>query len=215
MARLIYLEPDVHRADAGESTRTSTTGRRLVAHAPARPARRARRDRLVLDQLALIKWADTPDRSSPSGGWSAPPCCGGSCSSPGAPAPALRSRPPRRGSACSSRRPFFGANIALLFTAITKTSIAHAEFISSLSPLLLLPAGALFFKERPDWTALRWGLLSIVGIVLVLFFGPANGTATVGGDLLMIVVLVVWVGYLLPSKRARAAASTRSTSWRA
>ena len=99
---------------------------------------------------------------------------------------------------------FFGANITLLFTAVTKTSVAHSEFISSLSPLLLVPAGALLFKERPDWTAMRWGLLSLVGIVIVLFFGPAKGTATVAGDLLMIIVLGVWVGYLLTSKQVRA-----------
>jgi len=100
---------------------------------------------------------------------------------------------------------FFGANITLLFTAVTKTSVAHSEFISSLSPLLLVPAGALLFKERPDWTAMRWGVLSLVGIAIVLFFGPAKGTATVGGDLLMILVLAVWVGYLLTSKQTRAA----------
>jgi drug/metabolite transporter (DMT)-like permease len=99
---------------------------------------------------------------------------------------------------------FFGANITLLFTAVTKTSVAHSEFISSLSPLLLVPAGALLFRERPDWTAMRWGVLSLVGIAIVLFFGPAKGTATLGGDLLMIVVLAVWVGYLLSSKRVRA-----------
>jgi drug/metabolite transporter (DMT)-like permease len=98
---------------------------------------------------------------------------------------------------------FFGANIATFFTAITKTSIANAEFIGAMSPLVLLPAGAVFFGEHPNWKALRWGGLSIVGMTLVLFFGPANGTATVGGDLLMIVVLVCWAGYLLLSKRAR------------
>lgn len=100
---------------------------------------------------------------------------------------------------------FFGINIAVLFTAVTKTSVAHSEFITSLSPLLLVPAGAVVFKERPDWTAMRWGGLSVVGIVIVLFLGPAKGAATVGGDLLMIVVLAVWVSYLLTSKHARAA----------
>ncbi|MET0661681.1 MAG: DMT family transporter [Ilumatobacteraceae bacterium] len=98
---------------------------------------------------------------------------------------------------------FFGANIATFFTAITRTSIAHAEFIAAMSPLLLLPAGAVFFHESPNWRALRWGAVSIVGMTLVLFFGPANGAATVGGDVLMMLVLVFWVGYLLLSKRAR------------
>ncbi len=99
----------------------------------------------------------------------------------------------------------FGANIALFFTAINKTSIAHAEFITALTPLVLLPAGAFFFGERPNWSALRWGLISIVGVSLVLFFGPAQGASSLSGDLLMIGVISLWTTYLLTSKVARAA----------
>ncbi len=98
---------------------------------------------------------------------------------------------------------FFGANITLFFTAITKTSIAHAEFIGALSPLILLPLGAMMFSEPPNWRALRWGGLSILGVSLVLFFGPANGASSIGGDVLMLGVLALWTGYLLSSKRAR------------
>ena len=98
----------------------------------------------------------------------------------------------------------FGANIAIFFTAITKTSIAHAEFISSLTPLVLLPAGAFFFGERPNWRSLRWGALSIVGVALVLFFGPSNGASSLQGDALMLCVITTWTIYLLTSKRARA-----------
>jgi drug/metabolite transporter (DMT)-like permease len=97
---------------------------------------------------------------------------------------------------------FFGANIALFFTAVTRTSIAHAEFIAALAPLILLPAGAFLFGEHPNWGALRFGLISIVGVAMVLFFGHAGGDASVGGDLLMIVVVALWTGYLLASKRA-------------
>jgi len=99
----------------------------------------------------------------------------------------------------------FGANIAVFFTAINKTSIAHAEFISTLTPLVLLPAGVFFFGERPNWNALRFGLISIVGVSMVLFFGPDQGVSSVSGDLLMIVVIALWTIYLLTSKRARAA----------
>ena len=99
----------------------------------------------------------------------------------------------------------FGANIALFFTAITKTSIAHAEFITALTPLVMLPAGAFFFGERPNWNALRWGLISIVGVSLVLFFGPDQGASSLSGDLLMLGVITLWTTYLLTSKRARAA----------
>jgi drug/metabolite transporter (DMT)-like permease len=99
----------------------------------------------------------------------------------------------------------FGANIALFFTAITKTSIAHAEFITALTPLVLLPAGAFFFGERPNWNALRWGAISIVGVSLVLFFGPEQGASSMSGDLLMVGVISLWTIYLLTSKRARVA----------
>jgi drug/metabolite transporter (DMT)-like permease len=98
---------------------------------------------------------------------------------------------------------FFGANIALFFTAINKTSIAHAEFIAALNPLILLPLGALLFAERPNWRSLRWGGLSIVGVALVLFFGPKGGASSPEGDLLMIGVVALWTSYLLSTKRAR------------
>jgi|TARA_B110000483_G_scaffold126951_1_gene152450 drug/metabolite transporter (DMT)-like permease len=98
---------------------------------------------------------------------------------------------------------FFGLNIAIFFTAITRTSIAHAEFITTLTPLVLLPAGAAFFGERPNWGALKFGLISVVGIALVLAFGPTGGAATPGGDLLMVLVIGTWTGYMLTSKRAR------------
>jgi len=98
---------------------------------------------------------------------------------------------------------FFGANISLFFTAINKTSIAHAEFIGALTPLVLLPLGALMFAERPNWRALRWGGVSVVGVALVLFFGPEQGASSIEGDLLMIGVMALWSGYLLSTKRAR------------
>lgn len=97
----------------------------------------------------------------------------------------------------------FGANIAVFFTVINRTSIAHAEFIGSMSPLLLVPAGALLFHERPNWRAMRWGVVSIVGIAIVLFAGGDQGAATLEGDLLMLIVLSLWVGYLLSTKWAR------------
>ena len=102
---------------------------------------------------------------------------------------------------------FFGCNITLFFTAIQHTSIAHAEFITALSPLFLVPAGVLFFGERPNRRALVWGLVSVVGLAIVLGFGGAQGGASVGGDALVLLVVFTWVGYLLTSRRARATVS--------
>lgn len=99
----------------------------------------------------------------------------------------------------------FGLNISLLFTAVTRTSIAHAEFIGSMTPLLVVPLGAALFGERPNLSALRFGMISVIGVAIVLFFGPATGVATVEGDLIMIGTLIAWASYLLFTKRARAA----------
>ena len=97
----------------------------------------------------------------------------------------------------------FGANIAVFFTGVTKTSIAHAEFIGAVSPLLLVPAGAVFFAEQPNWRALRWGVVTVVGVAIVLAFGPSGGAATLRGDLLVTMAVCAWVAYLLTSKWAR------------
>ena len=97
----------------------------------------------------------------------------------------------------------FGLNISLLFTAVTRTSIAHAEFIGVLTPLLAVPGGALFFGERPNWGALKFGAISLVGVAMVLFFAPVGGAATLEGDPIMVAVLCVWTSYLLFTKRAR------------
>jgi drug/metabolite transporter (DMT)-like permease len=99
---------------------------------------------------------------------------------------------------------FFGLNITLFFTAINHTSIAHAEFITALTPLALVPLGALLFHEKPDRRALMWGALTIVGLTMVLFLGGDQGGATVGGDLLIVVVIGTWVAYLITGRRARA-----------
>lgn len=98
---------------------------------------------------------------------------------------------------------FFGIYISVFFTAVTKTSVAHAEFINSLAPLLVIPAGFLVFQERPNWAALKFGGLSLIGLVIVLFTGPEQGAATIEGDLLMIIVLFATVAYLMSSKFAR------------
>jgi drug/metabolite transporter (DMT)-like permease len=97
----------------------------------------------------------------------------------------------------------FGLNISLIFLALTRTSVAHADFIASMSPLLLIPAGYWFFHEQPRWRALRWGALSIVGLVIILANGPAGGAATVGGDVLIAVGVAAFAVYQLFSKHAR------------
>lgn len=97
----------------------------------------------------------------------------------------------------------FGCNIALFFTAISHTSVAHAEFIGNLSPIVIVPLGAVVFHERIPTRALPWAVVPLVGVALVLLFSPKGGAATATGDLIAVAAVVSWAGYLLTTKRMR------------
>jgi hypothetical protein len=43
----------------------------------------------------------------------------------------------------------FGLNISLMFVSVTRTSVAHSQFIVALAPLVLAPLGLVMFQERP------------------------------------------------------------------
>ena len=96
-----------------------------------------------------------------------------------------------------------GINTTLFYTAATKTSVANLEFIGALSPLLLLPAGALLFHEKIDRRATVFGLVSIVGLAVVLFNAPPRGVATWSGNGLAVLSLGMWCSYMLASRQLR------------
>jgi drug/metabolite transporter (DMT)-like permease len=96
-----------------------------------------------------------------------------------------------------------GLNILLFYTAATITSVANLEFISALAPLMLMPAGALFFHEKVDRRAALFGIISIAGLALVLFNAPKRGAATWPGNGLAVMSLATWCSYLLASRQLR------------
>lgn len=97
----------------------------------------------------------------------------------------------------------FGVNISFFFLALTRTSVAHADFINALTPLILIPAGFVFFGERPRFRALGWGILTVIGLAIVLTNGEPGGPASLEGDLLVVVGVLGFAGFQLFAKRAR------------
>jgi len=96
-----------------------------------------------------------------------------------------------------------GINTTLFYTAATKTSVANLEFIGALSPLVLLPAGAVVFHEKVDRRAAAFGIVSIVGLAVVLFNAPPRGVATWAGNGLAIIALGTWCSYIIASRQLR------------
>lgn len=101
----------------------------------------------------------------------------------------------------------FGLNITLFFTAVTHTSVANAEFIGTLTPIVLVPAGAIIFKEHVDRRALLFAGISVVGLSMVLFFADSGGEASWFGNGLAFCSMATWSTYLLTSRTIRATTS--------
>lgn len=97
----------------------------------------------------------------------------------------------------------FGANISIFFAAINHTSVAHAEFITALTPLVLVPIGMVIFREHLNPVAVPFGVLGLVGLALVLFGGSPGDGATARGDLLVLGSLATWTAYLVFGRKAR------------
>jgi len=97
----------------------------------------------------------------------------------------------------------FGLNITFFFTGVTKTTVASAEFTGALTPLIVVPMGALIFKERLRLGALVYGLVSLVGLALVLFNAPPTGEFSWGGVAWIGAATTLWATYLLTSRSLR------------
>lgn len=97
----------------------------------------------------------------------------------------------------------FGLNITFFFTGVTKTTVASAEFTGALTPLIVVPLGAVIFKERIRLGALVYGFISLVGLALVLFNAPPTGEFSWAGVAWILGAVCLWATYLLMSRSLR------------
>ncbi len=98
---------------------------------------------------------------------------------------------------------FFGVNLATFFAGATHNSVANAALIGSLSPFLIVPIGAAMFSEYFNPRALVFALVAFAGTVLVLLSAPANGDASARGNVLGVLAMLLWTGYVVSTRRYR------------
>lgn len=101
----------------------------------------------------------------------------------------------------------FGVNLSCFFSGVTRTPIAHAEFVSALTPLVLLPLAALTLNERVQRHVVIGGVVAVSGVALILSQAPSGGTSYFG-DFLVACSMLAWVVYLITAKAARSHIST-------
>jgi drug/metabolite transporter (DMT)-like permease len=102
----------------------------------------------------------------------------------------------------------FGINICFFFTAARLTRIAHAEFIGTLTPLIVVPIAARRYREKISGFVIACGALALCGVTFILLTS-ARGSTNVGGDLLAVGAIVTWATYLIQSKAVRLRVSTK------
>ena len=98
---------------------------------------------------------------------------------------------------------FFGLNLATFFVGATHNSVANAALIGSLAPFLIVPAGALLFHEYFNSRALVFALLAFGGAALVLLNAPANGDASLRGNVFGVLAMLLWTGYVVSTRYFR------------
>lgn len=100
---------------------------------------------------------------------------------------------------------FFGLNVTLFFTAVTKTRVANAEFIGTLAPLLVVPFAAWRLGERVRPKVVVAGATALSGVALILFRADRDvvGAHSWVGDALCIGAVVLWSAYLFATKSVR------------
>lgn len=98
----------------------------------------------------------------------------------------------------------FGVNIACFFTAVQHTRVANVEFLGAMGPLVVVPAGAIFFHEHIPWKALVWGVPAICGVGLVAFLAEHDPKeSNTFGIVMAVSSIFTWAAYLMVAKRVR------------
>jgi len=94
----------------------------------------------------------------------------------------------------------FGLNLAVFFAGATHNSVANAALIGSCAPFLIVPAGALLFRESFDARALAFALLAFGGVALVLLSAPPGGDASLEGNVFGVIAMLLLVGYVTATR---------------
>lgn len=91
----------------------------------------------------------------------------------------------------------------MFFAGATHNSVANAALIGSLAPFFIVPVGAWLFREYIDPRALVFAVIAFGGVALVLFSAPANGDASLEGNVFGVIAMLLLVAYVASAKRFR------------
>jgi len=98
---------------------------------------------------------------------------------------------------------FLGLNLTFFFVGATHNSVANAALIGSLAPFVIVPVAWKLFGERARPTALSAALVAFGGLCLVLVNAPAAGDASMFGNVMGFLAMLLFAGYVLSTRYCR------------
>jgi drug/metabolite transporter (DMT)-like permease len=109
----------------------------------------------------------------------------------------------------------FGLNICAFFISIQYLSISITLIIGALTPVVALPIAVLVMGERLTPLKTACALAAVGGVVAAVLTAPAGGDTSnrTIGYVYSVASMLIWVGYLLVSKRARREVETVRLMW--
>lgn len=109
----------------------------------------------------------------------------------------------------------FGVNVCAFFITLQYIPVAVALIIGALTPVMALPIAVVFLGERLTPSKVWCALGAVGGVVAAVLTAPPStgGGHSAVGYVWAVVSLLVWVGYILLSKRARQSVGTLQLMW--
>jgi drug/metabolite transporter (DMT)-like permease len=106
----------------------------------------------------------------------------------------------------------FGINLALFFSALSYIPIVSALIVVALTPVAMMPVARQLLGERITGARLGCALLAVSGVIAYTLVAPSGGSGVNPRPLLgyglVVAAMLLWVAYLVVSKRVRAEMST-------
>jgi drug/metabolite transporter (DMT)-like permease len=91
----------------------------------------------------------------------------------------------------------------VFFAGVTHNSVANAALLGSLAPFLIVPVGAWLFREYISPRAIVFALVAFGGVALVLLSAPPGGDASLEGNVLGFVAMLLLVAYVSSTRYFR------------
>jgi len=107
---------------------------------------------------------------------------------------------------------FFAGDMVFWNLAVVQTTVTNATVLANTTPVFVVLAGWLFFKDRPGRLFVIGMLVAVSGSAVMMSQSVNMSSGTVQGDLSAIAGAIFYAGYVLTLARARQRASIVATS---